>query len=50
LLTLDVLKEQLNGEVLAAFKGINCTCSFILGGTIGYIQACDVGINKVLKA
>jgi hypothetical protein len=49
MLSLDVFKGQFNDEVLAAFKGINCTCSFILGGTTGFIQACDVGINKVLK-
>jgi hypothetical protein len=47
--TLDVFKGQLNDEVLAAFKGINYTCSFIPSGITGFIQACDVGINKVLK-
>jgi hypothetical protein len=49
MLSLDVFKGQFNDKVLAAFKGINCTCSFIPGGTTGFIQACDVGINKVLK-
>lgn len=49
LLTLDVFKGQLNDIVLAEFKRINCTCSFIPGGTTGFIQVCDVGINKVLK-
>ena len=37
MLTLDVFKGQLNDEVLAAFKGINCTCSFIPSGTTGFI-------------
>jgi hypothetical protein len=49
LLSLDVFKGQLNDEVIAAFKQINCTCSFIPGGTTGYIQVCDVAINKPLK-
>ena len=49
MLLLDVFKGQFNDEVLAAFKGINCTCSFIPSGTTGFIQACDVRINKVLK-
>ena len=49
MLTLDVFKGQLNDEVLAAFKRINCTCSFIPKGTTSFIQVCDVGINKVLK-
>jgi len=39
----------LNNKVLAEFKQVNCTCSFILGSTTGFIQVCDVGINKVLK-
>src|SRR5271169_4921171 len=49
LLSLDVFKGQLNDEVIGAFKRINCTCSFIPGGTTGYIQVCDVAINKPLK-
>jgi hypothetical protein len=49
LLTLDVFKGQLNDNVLAKFKKLNCTCSFIPGSTTGFIQVCDVGINKVLK-
>jgi hypothetical protein len=49
LLTLDVFKGQLNDEILTAFKGINCTCSFTPSGITGFIQACDVRINKVLK-
>jgi len=49
MLSLDVFKGQLNNKVLAEFKRINCTCSFIPGGTTGFIQVCDVGINKVLK-
>jgi hypothetical protein len=39
----------LNDKVLAEFKRINCTCSFIPGSTTGFIQVCNVGINKVLK-
>jgi hypothetical protein len=49
LLSLDVFKGQLNDEVIAAFKRINCTCSFIPSGTTGCIQVCDVAINKPLK-
>src|SRR5271165_2347118 len=49
LLSLDVFKGQLNDNVIGAFKNINCTCSFIPGGTTGYIQVCDVAINKPLK-
>jgi hypothetical protein len=49
MLSLDVFKEQLNDTVLAEFKYINCICSFIPGGTTGFIQVCNVGINKVLK-
>jgi hypothetical protein len=49
MLSLDVYKGQLNNIVLAEFKQINCTCSFILGGTTGFVQVCDVTINKPLK-
>jgi len=41
MLLLNVFKGQLNNKVLAKFKRINCTCSFI--------QVCDVAINKPLK-
>jgi len=37
MLLLDVFKGQFNNKVLAAFKGINCTCSFILSGTTSFI-------------
>jgi len=49
MLTLNVFKGQLNDEVLAEFKRMNCTCSFIPSGTTGFIQVCDVAINKPLK-
>jgi hypothetical protein len=49
MLSLDVFKGQLNNKVLAKFKQINCICSFILSGTTGFIQVCDVAINKPLK-
>jgi hypothetical protein len=49
MLSLDVFKGQLNNKVLAEFKRINCTCSFIPGRTTGFIQVCDVAINKLLK-
>jgi hypothetical protein len=43
MLLLNVFKGQLNNnKVLAKFKHINCTCSFILGRTTGFIQVCDV--------
>jgi hypothetical protein len=48
-LTLDVFKGQLNNKVLAEFKRMNCTCSFIPGGTTGFIQVCDFAINNLLK-
>ena len=41
MLSLDVYKGQLNNKVLAKFKQINCTCSFI--------QVYNVAINKLLK-
>jgi hypothetical protein len=49
MLTLDVFKGQLNDKVLAEFKRINCTCSFIPSRTTDFIQVCDVAINKLLK-
>ena len=49
MLSLDVYKGQLNDTVLAEFKRINCTCSFIPSRTTGFIQVCDVAINKPLK-
>jgi len=49
MLLLNVFKGQLNNKVLAKFKQINCTCSFILSSTTRFIQVCDVSINKVLK-
>jgi hypothetical protein len=35
--SLDVFKGQLNDEAVAAFTKINYTCSYIPGGTIGFI-------------
>ena len=49
MLSLNVFKGQLNNKVLAKFKRINCTYSFILSRTTGFIQVCDVAINKLLK-
>ena len=49
MLTFDVFKGQLNNKVLAKFKQMNCTCSFIPSRTTGFIQVCDVAINKPLK-
>ena len=49
MLTLNVFKGQLNNDVLAEFKRMNCTCNFIPSGTTGFIQVCDVAINKPLK-
>ena len=42
-------KGQLNNTVLAKFKQINYICSFILSRTTGFIQVCNVVINKLLK-
>jgi hypothetical protein len=44
-----MFKGQLNNKALAEFKRINCTYSFILSRTTGFIQVCDVAINKPLK-
>jgi hypothetical protein len=49
MLTLDVFKGQLNDDVLAKFKQINYTCSFIPSGTTSFVQVYDVAINKPLK-
>jgi len=49
MLSLDVYKRQLNNRVLAEFKQINCTYSFIPSRTTSFIQVYDVAINKPLK-
>lgn len=49
MLLLNIFKRQLNDEILAKFKRINCTYSFILSWTTSFIQVCDVAINKPLK-
>jgi hypothetical protein len=48
-LSLDVFAGQKTTEVTDALKSINCTTSFIPGGTTGFIQVCDTAINKALK-
>ena len=50
LLSLDVFAGQKTKEVIAGFKALNCTTSFIPGGTTGFIQVCDTVINRSLKA
>ena len=50
LLTLDVFASQKTKEVIASFKALNCTTSFIPGGTTGFVQVCDTVINRSLKA
>jgi hypothetical protein len=50
LLSLDVFSGQKTKEVIASFKALKCTTSFIPGGTTGFIQVCDTVINKSLKA
>jgi hypothetical protein len=49
-LSLDVFAGQKTKEVIDSFKAINCTTSFIPGGTTGFIQVCDTSINKSLKS
>jgi hypothetical protein len=49
MLLLNMFKRQLNNKVLAKFKHINYTYSFILSRTTGFIQVCDIAINKLLK-
>jgi hypothetical protein len=48
-LSLDVFAGQKTKEVINSFKSIRCTTLFIPGGTIGFIQVCDIVINKSLK-
>jgi hypothetical protein len=50
LLFLDVFSGQKTKEVIASFKALKCTTSFIPGGTTGFIQVCDTVVNKSLKA
>jgi hypothetical protein len=50
LLSLDVFSGQKTKEVIASFKALNCTTSFIPGGTTGFIQVCDTVVNRSLKA
>jgi hypothetical protein len=50
LLSLDVFSGQKTKEVIASFKALKCTTSFIPGGTTGFIQVCDTVVNKSLKA
>jgi hypothetical protein len=50
LLTLDVFAGQKTKEVITGFKALNCTTSFIPGGTTGFVQVCDTVINRSLKA
>jgi hypothetical protein len=49
-LSLNVFAGQKTKEVIDSFKAIKCTISFIPGDTIGFIQVCDIVINKSLKA
>ena len=48
-LSLDVFSGQKTKQVIAGFKALKCTTSFIPGGTTGHIQVCDTVINKSLK-
>ena len=49
-LSLDVFSGQKTTEVINSFKSIRCTTSFIPGSTIGFIQVCDIVVNRSLKA
>ena len=35
--------------MITSFKALKCTTSFIPGSTTGFIQVCDIVINKSLK-
>ena len=50
LLSLDVFAGQKTKEVIASFKALKCTTSFIPGGTTGFVQVCDTVVNRSLKA
>ena len=50
MLFLDVFSGQKTKEVIASFKALKCTTSFIPGNTTGFIQVCDTVVNKSLKA
>ena len=41
---------QKTKEVIDSFKAIRCTTSFIPSGTTGFIQVCDIVVNRSLKA
>jgi hypothetical protein len=49
-LSLNVFSGQKTKEVINSFKALNCTASFIPSGTTGFIQVCDIVINRSLKA
>lgn len=49
-LSLDIFAGQKTQAVIARFKSIGCTTSFIPGGTTGFVQVCDTVANRSLKA
>jgi hypothetical protein len=49
-LSLDVFSSQKTKEVIYSFKALRCTTSFIPGSTTGFVQVCDIVINRSLKA
>jgi hypothetical protein len=49
-LSLDVFAGQKTNEVIAGFKALKRTTSFIPGGTTGFVQVCDTVVNRSLPA
>jgi hypothetical protein len=49
LLSLDAFAPQMTKGVMAEFKKLNCTTSYIPGGCTGFVQVLDVSLNKPLK-
>jgi hypothetical protein len=49
LLSLDAFVPQMTKGVIAEFKKLNCTTSYIPGGCTGFVQVLDVSLNKPLK-
>jgi hypothetical protein len=50
LLTLNAFAPQMTKSVIAEFKKLNCTTSYIPGGCTGFVQVLDISLNKTLKA
>jgi hypothetical protein len=50
LLSLDIFAGQKTKEVITSFKALKCTTLFIPGSTTGFVQVCNIVVNRSLKA